>query len=101
VTAVATEERCPVTELVRDQCAHCRPRVADEDLLVAAALGTAGRVRSWPEPEHRRVVRRAEAVYNTGCPGNCGNLVHLGDPIFLVRGADEDLWVCAACADAP
>lgn len=73
--------RCPVTELLTDQCAHCRPVPPPDpaaDFLNA-------------EP------RNAETTIQARFPGrcaDCGEYIQEGDDIT----SSPDGWVCEGCA---
>ncbi|HEY9474349.1 MAG TPA: hypothetical protein VIS06_10920 [Mycobacteriales bacterium] len=68
-----TGERCDWTDLLVDQCAHCRP--------------------DPPQPAADVVEATAQAQFNSRCPV-CENWIWPGDPIALVDG----VWVCEECA---
>jgi hypothetical protein len=76
-------ERCELTELYTDQCAHC--------------LGHPDPVAVEPEP-HRYSVdidnpRATTAQWRSDCP-DCNEPINVGDPITLIGNA---YWVCAGC----
>jgi hypothetical protein len=66
------EERCALTELVKDQCAHCRSK---------------GR-KNTPDRRFRRVEAQRRGVCQ------CGTSIRVGDEIYNVEGD----WVCDICA---
>ena len=68
-----TGERCDWTDLLVDQCAHCRPDAPAPETVIPEATATARR--------------------GSGCPG-CGSWIWAGDPIAL----DGAVWVCEGCA---
>ena len=71
-----SEERCVMTELLVDQCAHCRPP-ADP---VTDFFADPGRTT-------------IQARYPGRCP-DCGERIEEGDEIT----SSPDGWVCEGCA---
>jgi hypothetical protein len=72
--APATEPRCPVTELVASQCAHCRPaQPADE---------SASRLGPW-----------IAAIYRGAC-SSCGSRIEEFDEI---RSDGDGGWLATCC----
>lgn len=80
-----TDERCERTELLVDQCAHCRGH-ADP---AAEALAAERLDRHAEDPED---AIRIPARFAGRCP-SCGEHIHPGDTI--VRRAEA--WCCTEC----
>jgi predicted RNA-binding Zn-ribbon protein involved in translation (DUF1610 family) len=74
---VSGELRCERTELLVEQCAHCRPPVDDQ----------------VPD-EDIEVVWRGIARYDGQCPG-CGGRIREGDPIARTG---DNRYVCEECS---
>jgi len=74
-----SQQRCSITELLTDQCAHCRPAPATDpvELLLAPKLGP------W-----------FEARYDGGECANCGWRFSVGDQI---RADGDGGWFCVDC----
>jgi hypothetical protein len=75
-----TAKRCDVTELMADQCAHCRGL----DLLP-----------DGPDPRYERdgfIGPTITARYDSVC-GGCGCDIRTGEPITRI----DDGWVCRHC----
>jgi hypothetical protein len=71
-----TEERCGLTELPVDQCAHCRP-AAPEPPRDPASFGP------W-----------FEARFESDCDGDCGGVIEEGDSC---RADGEGGYLCQVC----
>lgn len=68
---------CPLTELPRNGCAHCRGHNTDPDRLLEADIGS-----------------RFEATYAGSC-GNCDGRIRPGDVIARLR--DGSGFACTDC----
>ncbi|HEY9390309.1 MAG TPA: hypothetical protein VIR27_11160 [Mycobacteriales bacterium] len=73
-------ERCPITELLVDQCAHCRPTPPADPVADFLAR----------EPFQATTI---QARYPGRCP-DCGERINEGDDIT----SSPNGWVCEGCA---
>lgn len=85
-----TEPRCELTELLVEQCAHCRGHHGPSTDTTAEPRRYAADVDNQPV---------TSAVFRSRCP-ECGEMINPDDPITLVGGAGgcAGYWVCAECA---
>lgn len=70
------EERCGLTDLIKGQCAHCRPALTQESAVFPAAP-------PW-----------VTAQYHGRCSANRRHLIEPGDQI---RSDGQGGWICACC----
>lgn len=76
----ATEDRCPLTELPKTGCSHCRgdrSHPAEPDRVTLEEVGA-----------------RFDAGYDGHC-GNCGGRIRTGD--VIARLLDGSGWACTEC----
>ena len=74
-------ERCELTDLPTDMCAHCR-----------------GLTEARPT-DGLRAVRRITARFDGVCQVSAQHRVAAGDPLYLaVDAAGTGYWVCSDCA---
>ena len=73
---MTSEPRCEVTELLKSQCAHCRPS------------------RQVEVPELPDVGPWFEARFDSDCDGPCGGQIFEGDQC---RSDGEGGWLCQRC----
>lgn len=84
-----TAERCDLTELLVDQCAHC--------------LGHTNPIVEAAQPRHYAVdvenPPTTTAVFPSRCP-DCNEPIRVGDQITLTggTGGSSGSWVCEGCA---
>lgn len=71
-------DRCPLTDLLRDQCAHCQ---GHEETASAADV---------------QVHRTVRAVHHSRCALNGVHVIEPGDRI----GHTEHGWICPGCTAA-
>lgn len=84
-----TDERCERTELLVDQCAHCRGHADPE----ADALAAESPRRYAVDVE---TPRTTIAQYPGWCP-QCSERIHPGDVITLRGSTDARAWCCTEC----
>jgi len=85
-------ERCDFTDLLKDQCGHCRPVPLPKTYVPQAVRG-----RMAPPP--RSSVRYGPwftARFDSECGGPCGGEIEEGDQC---RSDGEGGWLCEDCGE--
>jgi hypothetical protein len=100
-------QRCSLTELPVDGCAHCRG--VEPEPPAATGSRRAGRtavpgVPAWqpaPEAAQPRPLPPVRAGYGGGACSGCGAAIKKGDMIQLFTGGGKVLGPCCTPADQP
>lgn len=86
---MTTTQRCDLTDLLVDQCAHCKKQLSVEEEVAAERSQRAADVTGW-----------IEAQYPGACC-RCGERIAIGDLITLSSPYRSVGWIGTCCAPEP